>query len=341
MVKHTQTLHQITRLIAEKAMEESYYACTRLMMMEDTNGDPEVLFDKYLGEICQENLGAFVASVAGADEHTARTRCLRLIRFIGALTNIDFDLFSDEIMQWVNTKDTQTLSRITRLIVEAAVDAAGNPNPTPADCNDPFVRLYKAMMEHTQTLHQIPRVIVEKVMEEPRRFDAYVQLCNMMVKYTNYSKATVTADASSFGEYLGEICQENLETIAASVAAAGNHTARIRRLRLIHFIEALGPANAVGMWTPAITDKWMTALLEADDEEKVVTLCMLMARACVDRWSYHSDDWGDSEKGWFRRVTNVAQESSKPRVRKLLQNVTKDGRMNWGVAEPSEDCTVQ
>ncbi|KIL62455.1 hypothetical protein M378DRAFT_759791 [Amanita muscaria Koide BX008] len=165
------------------------------------------------------------------------------------------------------------------------------------------------MVKYTQARHQITRVIVEKVTEETRQSYACAQLCSMMIK----DNGRVTANGLLFGKHLGEICQENLEAIAASVAAAGDHTARVRRLRLIEFIRVLAVWKTVDMWAPTIIDKWVTALLDANDEEKVVTLCMAMTRAgriCTSR---------DTMNSWLQRVTNVAQETSKPRVRKLLQ----------------------
>ncbi|KIL54314.1 hypothetical protein M378DRAFT_174312, partial [Amanita muscaria Koide BX008] len=336
MVKYTQTFHQMTRLIVEKAMEEPrrILACARLcsMMVKDADGGVTVdgpLFGKYLDEICQENPEASAASVACDGERTARIRRLRLIKFIGALVNNNVDLVSVEIRQWANTKDTQSLHQITWLIVEKAIKAPQNPNPFDGDpfAHDPFARLCKAMVKHTQTLHQITRLIVEKAMEVPHQFYACAQLCNMMIKDTNGK----VSGNGLFGEYLGEICQENLEAIAASVTAAGEHMARIRRLRLIDFIGAL----VNGIWAPAIIDKWVTTLLDANDEEKVVTLCMAMTRAgrlCTSRSTTNS---------WLQRVKNVAQETSKPRVRKLLQEVTKRGSVIWVVAEPSKDYTEQ
>ncbi|KIL60462.1 hypothetical protein M378DRAFT_168063 [Amanita muscaria Koide BX008] len=244
------------------------------------------------------------------------------INLVKELTHDNFDLVSVEIMQWVNTKDIQMLHQITRLIVEKAIEATNASN----DSTHPYVRLCKTMVKYTQTRHQIARLIVEKAMamEDPRYY-ACAQLCKMMID----TNGNTIAGGSLFSEYLGEICQENLEAIAASVAAAGDHTARIRRLRLIDFIEMLW---SVG--TPVDTEKWMTTLLDADDEEKVATLCMLMTRA---GWACDTFNMN----GWFQRVKNIAQETSKPRVRKLLEDVTKGGRVKWVIAEPSEDCTVQ
>ncbi|KAM6502704.1 hypothetical protein JOM56_002681 [Amanita muscaria] len=206
------------------------------------------------------------------------------INLVEELTHKNFGLVSVEIMQWVSTKDIQTLHQITRLIVEKAIEATNASN----DSTHPYVRLCKTMVKYTQTRHRIARLIVEKAMamEDPRYY-ACAQLCKMMID-TNAQ------------------LQENLEAIAASVAAAGDHTARIRRLRLIDFIEMLW---SIG--TPVDIEKWMTALLDADDEEKVATLCMLMTRA-----GWVCDTF--NMNGWFQRVKNIAQETSKPRVRKLF-----------------------
>ncbi|KAM6502736.1 hypothetical protein JOM56_002713 [Amanita muscaria] len=225
------------------------------------------------------------------------------LNLVEELTFSNFDLVSVEIMQWANTKDIQTLHQITRLIVEKAIEAPDNRQHI-------HNRLCKAMVKYTRTLHQMIRSIVEKAMEEPHRFYVCAQLCNTMTKDTG---GRVTADGSLFGNHLGEICQENLEAIAASVEAAGDHTARVRRLRLIEFIRVLVVYKTVDMWGPTIIDKWVTALLDANDEEKVVTLCMAMTRAgriCTSR---------DTMNSWLQRVTIVAQETRKPRVRKLLQ----------------------
>jgi len=92
--------------------------------------------------------------------------------------------------------------------------------------------------------------------------------------------------------------------------------------------------KAVDMWAPAIIDEWVAALLDTNDEEKVATLCMVMTRVgqlCTSR----------DINGWLQSVKNAAQGTSKPRVRKLLQEVTKRGSVTWVVAEPSEDCALQ
>ncbi|KIL60123.1 hypothetical protein M378DRAFT_14393, partial [Amanita muscaria Koide BX008] len=176
--------------------------------------------------------------------------CLNLAK---ELTEKNFDLVSVEIMQWVKTKDVQTLHQVTRLIVEKAIAV---PNDSRYEHN-PYPRLCKIMVNYTQPLHQMIRVIVEKAMED--QFYACALLCNTMMKDIN---GNTIAGGSLFSAYLSEICQENLEAIAASLTGAGagehcEHMARVRRMRLIMFIKTLVEcAKAVDMWAPAIVNKW-------------------------------------------------------------------------------------
>ncbi|KIL56503.1 hypothetical protein M378DRAFT_113407 [Amanita muscaria Koide BX008] len=215
----------------------------------------------------------------------------QVFRFLNELTTNNFDPVTDNILQW-----------------------------------------FKAMqpMPDSQILCQIAQSIVERAIAGQRgQVDNLVRLCKEMVKRLSKvkgPKGKATSGGFLFRDYLGDICHENLKAVAALAVPAGKHTAGDRRLLLIEFIGELAKPSAK-MWTLGSIDKWVTALLDPNDEEKVATLCMLMARA-GPLWHTSPKKFRTHISRWFQEMSNVAQRTSKPRVRTLLQDVI--GRRNLG-----------
>ncbi|KAM6502675.1 hypothetical protein JOM56_002652 [Amanita muscaria] len=181
-------------------------------------------------------------------------------------------------------------------------------------------------MPNSQTLYQITRLIVERATaEQPRQYDILVRLCKEMGKrlsgkvQINGPKGKVTSGGQLFRDYLGDICREHLKGVAAPAVAAGEQVAGVRRQRLVEFIGELANSTCMVMWTPDTVDKWVTALLDINDEGKVKTLTMLMTRA-GPLWDTSSQrKLCTRMNSWVERMSNVAQRTNKPQVRTLLQ----------------------
>ncbi|KAM6502669.1 hypothetical protein JOM56_002646 [Amanita muscaria] len=188
----------------------------------------------------------------------------RMVKFLDILTMDNFNVVSVKILQWVNdNNDSQTLYHVTRLIVEKAVNNHGQ--------TDVCIHLCKEMIKKVSG--QVQGTITKK------------------------SKSTVFTGISLFREYLGEVCQEKLEDVSASVTAAdtssdevnfdslqdGASLPEIRRRRLIRFISKASDLTSVIITSRAIIKKWIAALLDAENEEKLVTLSMLLDSAGA-RW---------------------------------------------------------
>ncbi|KAM6502673.1 hypothetical protein JOM56_002650, partial [Amanita muscaria] len=207
----------------------------------------------------------------------------QVFRFLDELTLNNFDSVTNNILQWFKvTPNSQTLYQITRSIVKRATG------------------------EQTWLLHGL------------------AHLCKEMVKHLSGKvqvkdpKGRVTSGGLLFRDYLGDICREHLKGVAALTVAAGKHAAGIRRLRLIEFIGKLAKPKGGDMWTSDIIDKWVTALLDDNDEEKVATLCMLMTRA-GPLCSKKKKKLLTHINRWSQEMSKVSARTTKPRVRVLLQ----------------------
>ncbi|KIL60496.1 hypothetical protein M378DRAFT_168101 [Amanita muscaria Koide BX008] len=197
-----------------------------------------------------------------------------------------------------------------------------------------ILQWFKAMqpMPNSQILYQIAQSIVEKaIAEQHGQCDILVRLCKEMVKRLSDvkdPKGKVTSGGFLFRDYLGDVCHENLKAVAALAVTAGDYTTGVRRLPIIEFIGKLAKPS-VKMWTLGIIDKWVTALLDANDEEKVATLCMLMERAGPLWHTSPKKKFRTHTNRWFQEMSNVAQRTSKPRVRILLQDVIRRRNLGW------------
>ncbi|KIL56497.1 hypothetical protein M378DRAFT_172664 [Amanita muscaria Koide BX008] len=236
-----------------------------------------------------------------------------MAKFLDRLTMDNFDALSVKILGWVNANDSQALYHVTRLIVEKAVNNHGQ--------TDVCVHLCKEM--------------AKKVSGKIR---------DTIIKDT---KSTVFNGVWLFRGYLGEVCQKILEGVGTSVTAADTCSDEInldslqdatlpevRRWRLIRFISKVSNLTSKIIMSPAIVKKWITTLFDAENEEKLVTLSMLL-----DSAGPHWDASGKLKafmNSHFVEMTIIAQRMHKARVRTLLQDVIERRNKGWVVNETTQ-----
>ncbi|KIL60500.1 hypothetical protein M378DRAFT_14149, partial [Amanita muscaria Koide BX008] len=247
------------------------------------------------GEDASSSRSGGIPTITPSDVHVPESSgsAGQVFQLLDELTTKNFDLVTKNILQWFKvTPNSQILYKTTQSIVERAT-------AVPAG--------------------------------QSGQFDILVRLCKVMVNNLS-GKINVKNPQRSgglvFRDYLGDICRENLKGIGASTIVAGGHTAGFRRLRLIEFIGNLAKQKGVAMWTPDIIDKWVTALLDDNDEEQFATLCMLLTRPgplCTEK----KKKLRTHIKRWSQEMSKFAQRTSKPRVRVLLQNVISRQDLGW------------
>ncbi|KIL60498.1 hypothetical protein M378DRAFT_168102 [Amanita muscaria Koide BX008] len=202
-----------------------------------------------------------------------------------------------------------------------------------------------------QRLYHITQMAVKKAMEEPKKTEACVLLCKKMVTnlkckfYHVLGMGNGTKVKALFRKYLGEICQEILMSTAASIAAADvstNDTSesqykttypeKVRRLRVIEFIARFSESTSTGgINLRPIVNKWITSLLDTHDEEKLVTLCLLLTGAgpC---WDTSRPKLRACMDSCFQKMTALAPKTHNPRIRTLLHDVIKCRERGWVAA---------
>ncbi|KIL60495.1 hypothetical protein M378DRAFT_919041 [Amanita muscaria Koide BX008] len=201
-----------------------------------------------------------------------------------------------------------------------------------------------------QRLYRITRMAVKQALEEPEKTDACVLLCqkivtNLKCKFQHtLGMGKGSKGKTLFRRYLGEICQEVLTSTAASIAAdaASNDASesqskstspeKVRRLRVIEFIARFSESISTGgINLLPIVNKWITSLLDAHDEEKLVTLCLLLTRAGPN-WDASKPKLQACMGSCFQKMTDLAQKADNPRIRTLLQDVIKCRERGWVAA---------
>ncbi|KAM6502666.1 Armadillo-type fold, partial [Amanita muscaria] len=236
-----------------------------------------------------------------------------IAKFLDELTMDHFDVVSFKILEWVNANDSETLYHVTRLIVEQAVK---NPGQT-----DVCVHLCKKM--------------VKKVSDKVRDM------------ITKNSKCSVITGGPLFREHLGEVCQKELEGVTVSITATLARSSKtntssdslqslpeFRRRRLIRFVSEV---SDLIITSPAIIEKWITTLLDAEDDEKLVTLSMLLD-SVGPRWDASTKKLKALMKSCFVEMRNIAQKTDSARLRTPLQDVIERRNKGWVVNETTQQC---